>query len=151
VPYEFWGNTRLIGQYMMRMMDLGYTVYFKFKPDERPERQIDCYMLPPEYAGRLVRVFDITDELMAEINIVAGGMTTLLYDLLPYGKHTWVFETEFRLLDDMVRDGLAMKVRLDELESMPEPEKAERAMDYTYLFRDLPLSEVIERHVLSRL
>lgn len=151
VPYEFWGNTRLIGKYMMRMMDLGYTVYFKFKPDERPQRQIDCYRLPPEYAERLVHVFDITDELMAEINIVAGGMTTLLYDLLPYGKHTWVFETEFRLLDDMVRDGLAMKIRLEEIEALPEPEKADRAMDYTYLFREVPLSEVIERQVLSRL
>lgn len=151
VPYEFWGNTRLIGQYMMRLMDQGYTVYFKFKPDERPERQIECYRLPAEYADRLVHVFDITDELMAEVNIVAGGMTTLLYDLLPYGKHTWVFDTEFRLLDDMVQDGLAMKIRLDELENMPIPDKADRAMDYTYIFNDAPLSEVMERYVLSQL
>lgn len=151
VPYEFWGNTRLIGRYMMKLMDLGYTVYFKFKPDERPERQLDCYRLAPEYSRRLAHVFDITDELMAEINIVAGGMTTLLYDLLPYGKHTWVFDTEFKLLDDMVRDGLAVKVRLEELESMPEPEKSDRNMDYTYLFNDMQLSEVVDRHVVSRL
>lgn len=151
VPYEFWGNTKRIGEFMIRLMDLGYRVYFKFKPDERPERQLECYQMPPEYARRLVHVHDITDELMAEINIVAGGMTTLLYDLLPYGKHTWVFDTEFKLLDDMITDGLAMKIRFEELETMPVPDKADRAMDYTYLFNETPLSEVLERHVLSRL
>jgi hypothetical protein len=44
-----------------------------------------------------------------------------------------------------------MKVRLEELESMPEPEKSDRNMDYTYLFNDMQLSEVVDRHVVSRL
>ncbi|EPR39795.1 hypothetical protein dsx2_0369 [Desulfovibrio sp. X2] len=150
VPYEFWGNTRLIGRYIQKLMDLGYTIFFKFKPDERPLRQLDSYCLPPEYRQRIVQVFDITDELMARINIVAGAMTTLLFDLLPYGKETWVFETEFRLLDDMIEDGFARRVRLEELDDIVPPERADRHMDYGRLFNDTPLAEVLARHVLSR-
>lgn len=151
VPYEFWGNTMRIGQYMTRLMDLGYTVYFKYKPDERPERQIACYGLTPEYAARVRHVEKITDELMAEVNIVAGGMTTLLYDLLPYGKETWVFDTEFKLLDDMVQDGWARLVRFEDLENLPEPLRADREIDREHLSRSEPLADVLERHVLARL
>lgn len=151
VPYEFWGATRRIGQYMVKLMDLGYAVYFKYKPDERPERQIACYGLPPEYAARVRHVDRITDELMAEINIVAGGMTTLLYDLLPYGKETWVFETEFRLLEDMVQDGWARLVRFEDLDALPEPQRADRRIDREYLSRSEPLASVLERCVLARL
>ncbi len=151
IPYEFWGNTRRIGQYMQKLMDLGWTVYFKFKPDERPRRQLDCYHLPEAYRERVVEVFEITDELMAEINVVAGGMTTLLYDLLPYGKHTWVLDTEFRLLDDMVEDGLARRVRYEDLDVLPDPGRADLAVDREYLFNPTPLAEVLRGHVLSRL
>lgn len=151
IPYEFWGNTRRIGQYMVKLMDQGYTVYFKFKPDERPQRQLDCYELPEDYRARVVEVFDITDELMAEVNIVAGGMTTLLYDLLPYGKLTWVLDTEFTLLDDMVEDGWAEKVRYEDLDTMPVPQRADIAGDWDYLFRRAPLGDVLDEHVLSRL
>jgi len=151
VPYEFWGNTKRIGEYIVKLMDLGFKVYFKFKPDERPERQLACYHLPPEYAQRLILVERITDELMAEINIVAGGMTTLLYDLLPYGKHTWVLDTEFKLLEDMVEDKLAELVRYEDLEKMAEPDRADRDMDYTYIFNQTPLEDVLAEHVLGRL
>ena len=148
IPYEFWGNTKLLGQYMVKLMDLGWTVYFKFKPDQRPHKQLDSYYLPESYRSRIVEVMDVTDEIMAEINVVAGAMTTLLYDLLPYGKHTWVLDTEFRLLDDMVADGLARRVRLDELDDMPTPERADRHMDYTALYRDMTIDEAMQRHVL---
>ena len=77
-------------------------------------------------------------------------MTTLLYDLLPYGKHSWVLDTEFTLLDDMVEDGLARKIGMDDLETI-EPDKADVQADWTRLFRDKPLAEVLEEHVLSRL
>ncbi|WP_028588074.1 hypothetical protein [Desulfocurvus vexinensis] len=151
IPYEFWGNTRRIGQCMQKLMDRGWTVYFKFKPDEEPDRQLDCYELPGAYRERVVEVRDITDELMAEINVVAGGMTTLLYDLLPYGKHTWVFETEFRLLDDMVQDGLAEKIRCEDLDTLPDPGPADRQVDRAWLFNPAPLPEVLRTHVLARL
>ncbi len=152
VPYEFWGNTRRIGQYMQRLMDLGCTVSFKFKPDERPKRQLDCYMLPESYRERVRPLYEITDEVMARVNVVAGGMTTLLYDLLPYGKHTWVLDTEFRLLDDMVEDGWAEKVGMDDLEErVANLTRADRDIDAARLFNPDALEDVLERHVLSRL
>jgi hypothetical protein len=78
-------------------------------------------------------------------------MTTLLYDLLPYGKETWVLDTEFRLLDDMVADGLARRVRLDDIPTLVPPPKADHRLDYSYIFNDAPLEKVVEEHVLSRL
>jgi hypothetical protein len=51
----------------------------------------------------------------------------------------------------MIKDGFARRVRLDELEDIKPEELTERNMDYRYLFNDTPLTEVLERHVLSRM
>jgi hypothetical protein len=151
IPYEFFANTHEIGRYIRAFIDAGWRVYFKLKPDERPERQLESYCLPEDYRRQLVPVTRITPELMAEVNVVAGAMTTLLYDLLPYGKETWVLDTEFRLLDDMVADGLARRVRLDDIPTLVPPPKADHRLDYSYIFNDAPLEKVVEEHVLSRL
>lgn len=151
IPYEFFANTKKLGEFITRFMDLGWTVSFKLKPDERPERQVDCYRLDEAHRAKLRLVTAITDELMAEINVVAGSMTTLLFDLLPYGKETWVLDTEFRLLQDMVDDGFARLVRLEDLDTLTPPAKADHQVDRDRLFNPMSLEEVLEQHVLPLL
>jgi hypothetical protein len=150
VPYEIWGNTKRIGEYIKRMIDLGYTVHFKYRPDEDRAKQLDSYDLG-DYAARLVPVERITDELMGRINIVAGTMTTLIFDLLPYGKQTWILETEFPLLMDMVDSGLARLVRLDDLETIDPARETPPAIDHTRIYNPMGIERALEEHVLSRL
>lgn len=147
VPYEYFANTAACGQYVKKLLDLGYRVFFKVRPDERIEAQVQSYCLG-EHARRLTIVERITDEFMGCINIVAGSMSTFLFDMLPYGKETWIFDTEFRLLDEFHKDGYARLVTLDDLDAMTPPEKADRWMDYTQFFNDMSLDEVVERHVV---
>ena len=68
--------------------------------------------------------------------------------MLPYGKETWVFDTEFRLLEEFHTDGYARLVTLEGLADVEVPAKADRWMDYTRFFNDATLDEVVERDVI---
>lgn len=151
VPYEYLANTAAVGQYIMKLQELGYRVHFKLKPDWDPARQLEPYRLPAEAREKLALVETISDEFMATINIVAGTMTTLLFDLLPYGKETWLLETDYRLLDDLAAFGYARKVSLADLEAMEPPARADRRLDYEYVFNKAKLADVLDREVLGRL
>lgn len=151
VPFEYLANTWMIGRYIEKLLALGYRVYFKLKPDWPAERQLACYHLAPADQAKLILAPAITDEFMAEINIVAGSMTTLLFDLLPYGKETWVLRTDYRLLDDLVAAGYARHVSLEDLETMPPPAKADRYADYTRIFNPGKVTEVLDRILLPLL
>jgi hypothetical protein len=151
VPFEFFANTHKNGLYLRALMDNGFRVHLKLRPDQPPAAQMASYLLPPEYRERVVPVYEITDELMARMNVVAGSMSTLLFDLLPYGKETWVFDTEFGLLRDMVEDGFARLVRLEDIPRLEPPARADKRMDYAYLFNDMSLGQALDRHVLPRM
>lgn len=115
IPYEFLGDTYIIGKYMCALQELGYTIHFKWRKDERLEDELEAYCLPKKNERRLIIVKDINDELMAKIDIVAGSYSTLIFDLLPYMKETWIFETKFVFWDCLVEKGIANKIRLQHL------------------------------------
>lgn len=106
IPYEFLADTILIGKFIQLFYQKGFIVYFKPRKDEEISEQIRAYELGPT-AHKLEVVHEITPELMSNIDIVVGTMTTLLYDLLPYNKPVWILETPFKLQYDMVENGLA--------------------------------------------
>ena len=118
IPYEFLTNTFKVGQYIQKLIDLGYNVFFKPRPDEEIADQLDAYCLPAAYRERLTVVANLDDATLEKIDIVAGTMTTLIYELLPCDKIIWIFETEYRHLDDLVEEGLAHKIRYDDLHNL---------------------------------
>ena len=70
---------------------------------------------------------EINDESMKRIDIVAGAQTTLVFDLLPYRKETWVLDSDFKMLTELVDSGLAKLVRLEHFAEdvsrrLPEPD-----------------------------
>ncbi|MBT8608414.1 hypothetical protein G6656_09020 [Polynucleobacter paneuropaeus] len=117
IPYEFLADTTRIGQYINKFIENGFIVYFKVRPDDSIEDQIKSYgdNFDPK---KFKVVSQITPELMAEIDIVAGTQTTLLYDLLPFNKPTWILSTSFHLLKDMVEDGLAENFSMDDFDGI---------------------------------
>ena len=106
IPYEFLADTIKVGVYIKNLIDCGFEIYFKLRTDRSADVQIKAYELN-DYENKIHIINDITPSIMEKIDIVAGSMTTLLFDLLPYKKPTRVFDTSFKLLYDMVEADMA--------------------------------------------
>ena len=153
VPYEFLPNTTRIGEYLDRLVALGYRVFFKARPDGDPADQLDAYNLSAA-CRREIRITNALDaETVREIDIVAGTMTSLIYEMLPYDKVIWIFDTEFRHLFDLVEEGLAHLIRLDELfppEQMPPDKLTRTCVPAESLFGVEPLIDTLRINFCGR-
>ena len=117
IPYEFLADTAAVGEFIRKFVEFGYTVWFRPRPDEPVNTQLDAYLLPEEARGKLrLAQGPLNDELLSKIDIVAGTMTTLVYELLPAGKIIWYLDTPYRHLQDLVEEGLAHRIRLKDIQ-----------------------------------
>ncbi len=152
VPYEFLTDTIKVGEYIKKLIKKGFVVYFKPRADEMIQDQIKAYYLG-EHECQLKILPQITAEAMAQIDVIAGTATALLFDLLPYNKPIWIFETPFRLMYDMVEDGYARLIReedMEDIESIYQEEIArKRSIDIEYIFGSRPVPEVIEEYMTA--
>lgn len=119
-PYEFLANTYEVGKYMNKLIDLGHNIYFKSRDDAKPEEALKAYHLKQGYAKQLIITENVNNDLLRKIDVIMGTQTSYLYELMPYQIPIFFPKTEFTLMDDMVDEGLAKKITLDELESLPE-------------------------------
>ncbi len=152
IPYEFLANTMKVGEYMQKLMELGYHVAFKPRPDSALEEQLDSYCLTPSQREKLKIIAKLDAVALAEIDIVAGTMTTLIYELLPCNKIVWVLETEYRHLFDLVEEGLAHLVRLADLRppgQMPPALLARTCVPSETLFGAESLSDTLRDKVIG--
>jgi len=149
IPYEFYTDTCLIGKYICALQDLGYTIYFKVRPDDKLSEQLEAYCLPAEREKQLVVVKEITDELMSEIDIVAACCSTIIFDLFPYMKETWLFETKFIFWEELVEQGIAKRIRLEHLEEdINRPVSREINQELVdYVFSRDDLKDVLRREL----
>lgn len=76
---------------------------------------------------------------MNGVDIVAGTSTTLLYQLLPYGRPTWIFDTDYSYADDLVEQGPAHLVRYEDLNTLDDGYFSENSSERRILaqFRDI--------------
>jgi hypothetical protein len=149
IPYEFLTNTYAVGRYITKLIDLGYSVFFKQRPDESLEDQIDTYCLPIGYPERLTIIEEITPRAMENIDIVAGTASTLIYQLLIYGKVTWFLETDYKYMEDLVELGHARLVRYEDLETLDDSYFEPTDADPKYLFSSEALLDTMQKHVLA--
>ena len=150
IPYEFLSNTYKIGQYIIKFIDLGYKIFFKPRVDENLKGQLDAYCLPKRYREKIIFVHDLAPDFMETIHIVAGTMTTLIYQLLPYNKIIWILDTEYRYLENLVEEGLAHKVRYENLDTLDKKYFERTEVDVDYFFSSETLRETLSKHVLSQ-
>ena len=118
IPYEFLANTYKIGRYLIKLIDNGHTIYFKPRDDENIGDQIGAYFLPSDYIQKIKIAEKINDELMRKIDVIIGTQTTLLYDLLPFGKPIFILDTEYKMLKDMVDEGIAKSLKFSEISGL---------------------------------
>lgn len=149
VPYEFLTNTFSIGKYISKLIDLGYNIYFKPRPDEVLKDQLDAYCLDSAHASKIKIVHNLTPEFMQQISIVAGSMSTLIFQLFPYKKIIWVFDTEYKYMDDLVELGYAHKIKFEELEKLDKKYFTRTEINAEYFFFKENLKDTLYKHVLN--
>ena len=150
VPYEFIADSIKVGEYIKTFIDKGYTVCFKPRPDRSLAAQLHAYYLG-KYESDINIVENITPEIMAEMDVIAGTQTSLLFDLLPYNKPIWILDTPFRLMYDMVEDGLARLITEEDMPKIDEIFEEEvgkkRFVNFAYISGDKPIVDVIEEYI----
>ena len=134
---------------MKKFIDLGYKICFKSRPDENIEDQIEAYCLPQEYIDSIIIVEEITNDLMDKIDIIAGSMTSLVSQLLPYNKIIWVLETEYRFLENLVEEGYAHKICYEDIDKLDEKMFMKKEVDYNYHYSSELLTETLSKYVLD--
>lgn len=149
IPYEFLTNTYAVGKYITKLIDLGYNIFFKPRPDEELQDQLDAYCLDSFHRSGLNVVNNLTPEVMGQISIVAGTMSTMIYQLLPYQKIMWIFDTEYKYMDDLVEEGYAHKVRYEELEKLDEKFFTPTVINSDYFFSEENLKDTLYKHILN--
>ena len=141
VPYEFLTNTHAVGKFIAVMVASGYRVFFKPRADENPIDQLRSYCLSEEMLNQISVLEKLTPEAMSEIDIIAATMTTLVYELLPYEKIIWILDCEYKHLYDLVEEGLAHSISLNDFPD-PAPQKwMPCQIERNYLFNDATLQE----------
>jgi hypothetical protein len=151
IPYEFLADTAAVGEFIRKFVECGYTVWFRPRPDEPVKTQFDAYLLPEEARGKLrLAQGPLNDELLSKIDIVAGTMTTLVYELLPAGKIIWYLDTPYRHLQDLVEEGLAHCIRLEEIQPpghMPTDLTTPTVASAKGFFGSETLEEMLQKHL----
>jgi hypothetical protein len=146
IPYEFLSDSIKVGEYVKKFIKAGFKVLFKPRTDELLQDQLNSYFLD-EFKDKIEIINDITPKKMAEIDVIAGTQTTLLFDLLPYNKPIWILETSFRLMYDMVEDGFARLITESDMQRInkifEEEKSKEKMINSEYLTGKIPVIDAI--------
>ena len=153
IPYEFLADTATIGKFIQRFVDCGYTVWFRPRPDESLDSQLDAYILSEKARGKLqLAQGPLNDNFLSKIDIVAGTMSTMIYELLPAGKIVWYLETPCRHLQDLVDEGFAHSIRLEDIKpptQMPMEFMIPTRANSSSIFGEDSLASVLSSQLLS--
>jgi len=150
IPYEFLSNTYKIGRYIKKFIGLGFNIYFKPRPiSGKLEDQLEAYCLPQEYINKIKIVDQIDNNVMKNIDIVAGTMTSLIYQLLPYNKVVWLLDTEIQFMEDLLKDGFAQKIKYEDIETLEEKYLKENRIDVNYFYSGQSLTETVRRYIID--
>lgn len=150
IPYEFLADTRAIGQYIKIFLQSGFKVFFKVRPDDSLHKQLKAYFLE-EFEDELNIIHTLNPEVMAEIDIIAGTQTTLLYDLIHYNKPIWILETSFKFLQDLVDDGFARLIKISDMPNIlkifKHDLKNKRYINSKQFNGEVPITQIIEKYI----
>lgn len=150
IPYEFLADSIKVGEYVKKFIKAGFKVLFKPRADELLQSQLKSYFLD-DFKDKIEIIDVITPETMAEVDIIAGTQTTLLFDLLLYKKPIWILESSFRLMYDMVEDGFARLItesdmqRIDEI--FEEEISKEKMVNPEYFNGRIPVVDAIANYL----
>lgn len=148
IPYEFAASTMEIGQYIDYFIEKKeWNIIFKLRPDEPIQQQLESYRI--KNIEKLSYTIKYSREDLEKIDAVAGTQTTLLYEMIEYGKPIWYLRTSFSLAGDLAKDEIGYEIDFDILENTKDFSKFLKPRyreDTNYYFnRNITLKEIIQR------
>jgi len=110
IPYENDAPKKEVVDYIAAILSFpNTTIYFKLRPDVSANKQLEDYGLTLQFHERFIVVTEIKDYL-EKIDLVAGTYSTLLYDMMAYGKPIALLHTSLDYGEGMALNGLADRV-----------------------------------------
>ncbi len=145
LPHEHLTDTYAIGRFLKKIIDNGHTVYLKPHSDQDVDIQKEDYFLPEGYGKKIKIVKKIDNEFMYKIDCIIGTQTTFLYELMPFYKPIFILEIKFKLMKDMVDDGLAEWLKFNEIDEITEKVKNYKMKKIKpgYYFNNVDLKDVL--------
>ena len=116
IPFEFLADTNAIGKFIDGFIDAGFNIFLKTRSDFDVSDQLASYCLG-ERGSDIILVQDITAEIMANVDVVAGSQSTLIFDLMKYDKVVWILDTDLNLLTDIPEMGWGRLFKVSDLQS----------------------------------
>ena len=110
VFYEFLANPDETFQYIETFHKKGYRIFFKIRFDDPVKSQLGS--IPRDWVHP---VHDLTQDFLDTINVCAGTMTSMMYELYVLGVPVWFLSMRNDNNVRMVEDGLAHLITLDML------------------------------------
>ncbi len=105
VPYEYLVDRVAVGEFMGDMVEKGWRVALKIRPDSDAKEQLANYEM--KRADQVELVTGTPEDYLATVSAVAGCQSTLLFEWLARGMPAWYLKSGFTMQEDMVPDGLA--------------------------------------------
>jgi len=146
IPFEFLTDTMMVGKFITEFYKRGFNIYLKTRADDIVEDQLMSYELK-SLKNNIIIVEEINSQVMADIDIIAGTMSTLLYDLLPFNKPTWILDTPCKFGHDMIENGFAHLFKWEDLNIIEniynKDMKKQIKTDNSYLIGNVQIADVI--------
>lgn len=111
VPYEAQAPKREVGNFLNRFIDLGIKIFFKARPDLSIKYQFDQYNI--KHKEKVEVIQDINEDILSEVDAVAGNYSTFLNEMIFYEKPVFIFKTSFDFGHQLVDDNLGMLIKKD--------------------------------------
>ncbi|MBU1895914.1 hypothetical protein KJ641_03530 [Patescibacteria group bacterium] len=115
VPYEISvGGTSMAEEvrvYIKKFLDLDVHIFFSVRPDISSEKQLRQYGL--DNNSRLTLVQEVNEEVLSQIDAVAGLYSTFLNEMMFYEKPVFAMKTSFDLGHRLTEDNLAVSLEAD--------------------------------------
>lgn len=152
LPFEASAKPPEIRPYIEKLLAVPDTVViFKLRPDHSRMAQTAPYDLDGLHAGDRLRVATVLSETeLADINVVLGTYTTMLYEMIEIGKPVGILKTSTTQAEDLLDEHLAelvnmsddMGMQIRRLLSIPENVLRERAKKFRV---DRDLQETLKK------
>lgn len=147
--YEQWTEMSKVGMFAKGFIENGFMVYYKIRPDVGREDQIKSLALSDTCLAKIVIIEDAQAELMDKIDVVVGVGTSLIFELMPFGKMVWVLDIDqgYIYLESLVENGYARLLQEKDLCNLEscylEDMEKEFNQDYSILDQGRNNAEVL--------
>lgn len=156
IPYEFLADNISLSEYIKAFLDKGWKVIVKIRPQGDGDIDYDTLAYDEEVRDRIQYKYELSkEEIINDVDVVVCTQSTFAYEMMPFNKPIWYLQTPFTMLEDIVEDGIAHSVSLNDIQNMTDKNYLSSFLEprydsekYKSVFTDLPLQDFLKGFLL---